>query len=229
MHIMQNARIGKNTVWYDNAEEFNELKKELYTEHRYYLELDKEDPVIIDAGAHIGLATLYFKQIYPDAKIIAIEPHPANFALLKKNIEENQLKNVELYQVALAPKSGQMGLNEPSGEREWRSGVGIIVGGWRGVQKTKPFRVKAVGIAEILGGPVDLLKMDIEGMEYEVLKAAGESLRQAKQIIVEVHPREGHRIGEIVKMLNQWRFNYETIDDKTRWGKGLTLVKAVRQ
>src|SRR5690349_947133 len=112
---MQSTRIGKNTVWYENSEEFNELKKELYTEHRYYLELDKEDPVILDMGAHIGLATLYFKQIYPEATITAFEPHPGNFAILQKNVLENQLKNVALVQAAVAPKDGQIVLHEAAG------------------------------------------------------------------------------------------------------------------
>lgn len=226
---MQSARIGKNTVWYDNAEEFNELKKELYTEHRYYLELDREDPLIIDAGAHIGLATLYFKQIYPEARMVVLEPHPKNFALLRKNIEENQLAGVTAIEAALAPKTGEIQLYEPSEEGGWRSGTGIIAGGWRGVQQSKPFQAKAKGIQELLTEPIDLLKLDIEGMEYEVLKAAGEGLKQVKQIIVEVHPREGRRIAEVEKILSAAGFKYEKILDKTRWGKGLVLVKAARK
>jgi FkbM family methyltransferase len=226
---MQSTRIGKNTVWYENSEEFNELKKELYTEHRYYLELDKEDPVILDMGAHIGLATLYFKQIYPEATITAFEPHPGNFAILQKNVLENQLNNVALVQAAVAPKDGQIVLYEAAGPGEWRSGVGIIPQGWRGVQRTQPITVQAVGVLSYLENPIDLLKMDIEGMEYEVIRTAGEKLRNVRQMIIEVHPREGHRLAEIEKTLLSTGFKLEKHEDTNRLGKGLVVVKAWRK
>lgn len=226
---MQSTRIGKNIVWYENSEEFGELKKELYTEHRYYLELDKEDPTILDLGAHIGLATLYFKQIYPDAKITAIEPYQANFLLLKRNVEDNQLSDVSLVQAAVAPKSGEIVLHAAEGIGEWMSGVGIIQSGWRGVQRTKPVKVEAVSILDYLNEPVDLLKMDIEGMEYEVIRTAADKLRNVKQMIVEVHPRKDHRIAEIEKILTMVGFKYEKTEDQNRLGKGLVVIKAWRK
>lgn len=224
---MQSTRIGKNTVWYENAEEFSELKKEIYTGHRYYLELDKEDPYILDFGAHIGLTTLYFKQIYPEARIVAIEPSPSNFALLKKNIEDNQLKNVTILQVAIAPKSDMIELQEPISDEGWRSGTGIITNGWRGVQPSKPLRVQAVSILDYLSEPVDLLKMDIEGMEYEVIRTAGQALRKAKHLILEIHPRKDHRREEIEKILTQVGYKLQIYEDKSNLGKGLITVTGV--
>lgn len=226
---MQTTRIGKNVIWYDNAEEFNELKKEIFTEHRYYLELDKEDPVILDMGAHIGLATLYIKQIYPDAHITAFEPHPDTFALLTKNIADNQLTGVTLVQAAVAPKTGTITLQEASGPGAWRSGVGIIPRGWRGVQDTQSITVPAVSVLDYLTHPVDFLKMDIEGMEYEVIKTAGERLRHVKHIVIEVHPRSDRRMAEIEKVLQSAGFVIEKEVDTDRLGKGLVLLKARRK
>lgn len=224
---MQSTRIGKNIVWYENAEEFSELKKELYTQHRYYFELDKEDPYILDIGAHIGLATLYFKQIYPEARIVAIEPQPDNFALLSQNMKENQLKGVQLVQAAVAPKTGEIVLHEPLSSQGWRSGTGIIPNGWRGVQPSKEIKVKAVSIMDYLVEPIDLLKMDIEGMEYEVIRTAGAKLHQAKRVIIEVHPRKEHRKEEIEKILLQNGFKLEFFEDKTSLGKGLVTITGV--
>jgi FkbM family methyltransferase len=45
-----------------------------------------QKPIIIDAGANIGLATLWFKAQYPEAAVIAIEPDLENFAVLKENV-----------------------------------------------------------------------------------------------------------------------------------------------
>lgn len=226
---MQSTKLGKYLVWHENSDEFYELKKEIFGENCYYVELASETPRIIDAGAHIGLTTLYFKQLYPKAQIVAIEPQSDNFALLQKNVRENQLENVELIQAALAPKAGLITLQEPYGEGIWRSGTGIILGGWRGVQKTKAVKVSAVGILELLDQPVDLLKLDVEGMEYELIRSAKAKLRNVKHLIIEVHPRRDHRQAEIEKILSELGFRFEVDIDTDRLGQGLAQISAVLQ
>ena len=99
---MQSSKVGKFKVWYDSPEEFYELKKEIFSENCYYIgDLPSDfaqgkSMKIIDLGAHIGMTTLYFKRLFPQARLTAYEPIPANFVLLKKNVEENQLGNVKL-------------------------------------------------------------------------------------------------------------------------------------
>lgn len=223
---MNSAKVGNFTVWFENAEEFAELRREIWVHHAYYID-DLESPkVIIDMGAQIGLATLYFAQMYPDSKIVAYEPDPANFALLTKNIAENNLINVELINEAVAPKSGKMNLQTPIYPDEWRSGVGVIPGGWRGVLHTRDMVVEARGIDEVLSNSVDLVKMDIEGMEYEVLDRA--SLKKVKHMIVEVHPRSGKRIHEIEKKLIASGFVLTQRKDESKWGVGLSTIVADR-
>ena len=58
---------------------------EVVLEHAYRFQLPFTPRVIIDAGANIGVASIYFANRYPEAKIFAIEPEPANYALLVKN------------------------------------------------------------------------------------------------------------------------------------------------
>ena len=53
---------------------------------------EKNDPIIIDCGANIGVSVVYFKKLFPKSKIIAFEPDPFLFKYLKKNIEKNGLK-----------------------------------------------------------------------------------------------------------------------------------------
>ena len=50
--------------------------------HEYYFHTDKENPVIIDAGANIGDSMIYFKYLYPQATIYSFEPDVATFAYL---------------------------------------------------------------------------------------------------------------------------------------------------
>ena len=229
---MQSSRLGKYTVWYENSDEFYELKKEIFSENCYYMEIDSFDdaqdkPVIVDAGAHIGMSVLYFKTMFPQARIIAFEPIPTNYELIKKNVEENQLENVELYQAVVAPKPGILRIQEPVGEGVWKSGAGIIPKGWKGIQDNKEIKVEAIGIAEILRDKIDLFKMDIEGMEYEVIRNAGPQIRNVANWMIEVHPRKDHRIEEIQKILSQNGYKLEINQDKSSLGEGLTVITAV--
>ena len=56
---METARLGNFTVSFPNSTEFHELKREIFSQHIYYLDEDLEKPYIIDVGAHIGLTVLY--------------------------------------------------------------------------------------------------------------------------------------------------------------------------
>ena len=231
---MQSSKVGKFEVFYENSDEFYELKREIFGENCYYIdpsedevEQEKDDPVIVDLGAHIGMSVLYFKMLFPKARIIAFEPVAANFEILKKNVEENQLENVEIYQLAVAPKSGKIVMHAAIDESPWLSGAGIMPKGWKGVQKTKEVAVEAVGIRDILRNRIDILKMDIEGMEYEVMRNMGNDIRLIKRMIIETHPRKGHRTEEIKKILQQNGFVLEMREDQSSLGKGLTKIYAV--
>jgi len=224
---MQSTKIGKSEIWYENSDEFYELKKEIFGENCYYIELEKEDPYIIDLGAHIGMTVVYFKTLFPQSRILAFEPIPDNFKLLQKNVEENQLSEVELVQAVVAPKSGNLRIQEPIGEGAWKSGAGIIPKGWKGIQTNREIKVEAVGIEELLREKIDLLKMDIEGMEYEIVRNMGPNIRNIANMIIEVHPRKDHRIEEIQRTLVQNGFRVEINQDKSSLGKGLTTITAV--
>lgn len=224
---MQSTKLGKYEVYYENSDEFYELKKEIFSENSYYIELEKEDPLIVDLGSHIGMTVLYFKMLFPKSRVIAYEPVPYNFEILKKNVEENQLENVELVQAVIAPKSGILRIQEPIGEGAWRSGAGIIPKGWKGIQTNQEIKVEAVGIQELLREKIDILKMDIEGMEYEVIRNMGPNIRNVKNMLIEVHPRKDHRIEEIQKILIQNGFKLEINPDTSNLGKGLTKIFAV--
>ena len=81
---------------------------DIFIRNAYFFEAKRSDPLIIDAGANIGMATLYFKFLYPKAKIIAFEPFGATFAVLMDNIELNNLKDVRLVNSALSDHAGNL-------------------------------------------------------------------------------------------------------------------------
>jgi tRNA G46 methylase TrmB len=60
--------------------------EQVFIDKEYDFLVKKQPKVIVDAGANIGLASIYFANKYPDAKIIAIEPEQSNFELFKENV-----------------------------------------------------------------------------------------------------------------------------------------------
>lgn len=98
------------TIFYANNEEYHRLKNEIFTQHTYYFETETDAPLIIDAGAHIGLASLYFKKLYPKSHLIAIEPNPNLLPILTTNFQANQITDAEILPIALIGKSKRTGV-----------------------------------------------------------------------------------------------------------------------
>ncbi len=156
---------------------------------------------IIDAGANIGLASLYFAQAFPSARILAVEPDLDNFEILVHNVRS--LKDrVECVRAAFWPVDEPLQMDrEPfRGGREWARTVRRLAepaeGG--GVV-TVPVVTPPGAVARLGGGPVDLLKMDIEGAEAEFFADVDRCrnlLTRTRAIAIEVHPEriDPHRV-----------------------------------
>lgn len=96
------------TVRYFDYRTMHLLLRVILLRNEYYFETSKANPVILDCGANIGLATLFFKWMYPHSEIHAFEPDGVTFELLKRNVEANNLHDVHLYNVALFNSSGRL-------------------------------------------------------------------------------------------------------------------------
>lgn len=136
--------------------------------------------VIVDAGANTGAASLYFTMRFPGATIIALEPEQSNFRLLCRNMEPYH--SVKCINAALWDTEGWLSLRNPSadhyayqfGENEENNVTVRCI--------TLPALMHEAG-AEI----IDILKMDIEGAEYQVLGRSHEWIRRVRMMIVELH------------------------------------------
>jgi FkbM family methyltransferase len=148
-------------------------------------------PRIIDCGAHIGIATLYFKRLYPDCKVTSIEANPENVELLKRNIALNQIDDVEVFWGALSgPDSATENINlyiDPNPVSPWSWGDTIVKDMWGNKTSRASIEVPALLLSQFIDGPVDFLKIDIEGAEAEVIQEAGSNLNSVEQIVVEFH------------------------------------------
>lgn len=221
---MQTARIGDYMVWYENAEEYRILRREIFTEHCYYMEIEGRVEKILDLGGNIGLATLYLKKLYPEARVTVVEPFAENLKLLKKNVEENQLARVEIVEGAVVGRGGEVELYADKSEGGWYSMVGIKRGGWTGKQESKKLKVISIKLGELVGEGVDLVKIDIEGAEEAVLAAEEGVLKRVGNIMLEYHPISRGGEERILEILNRRGYQVEVKEDPDKLGQGLKMI-----
>lgn len=202
------TKIHAFDVEYTNREEFKLLCDEIFNKGIYNIKLNKK-PSIIDTGAHVGLATLYFKSKYPDAHIIAFEPNPNIFPILEENMSYNGINNVELYNIALGKKEEVRTFYIDDTGNDWFSTSGFIKNSWKHIQSTVDIKVKVDKLSKYIRGSVDLLKMDIEGAEGEVLEELdhAKKLKDIRNIIIEFHPVDNKKPNSILKILKSNGFD----------------------
>ncbi|MBA2520799.1 MAG: FkbM family methyltransferase [Chloroflexia bacterium] len=213
-HLNQRATrsrvIGPYRFHYSNREEFGRIYYEVFTDSGYRFESATNSPRILDCGSHIGLSVLYFKLLYPNAKVIAFEPNPDVFPILQANILDNGLTDVELIHAAVTDQDGTVPfIVNRDGVRNWTWGGSVVPHAWHDPARNRIERVPAVRLAPYIGDGVDLLKLDIEGLETAVLTDAGAALSRVEEIILEFHgssanPRND--LNELLQVLARYGF-----------------------
>lgn len=147
----------------------------------------KPGMVIVDVGANIGYYVLMeAKAVGPKGKIYAIEPIPENVALLKKNIGANDYRNIEVFNKAVGDKnckkkifiSNQLNLSSFCENIELD-------------QSGETIEVDVVTLDSFFKNrrKPQMVRMDVEGYEYEVLKGMEKTMKESKdlQFFIEVH------------------------------------------
>ena len=197
------TKIENFEIAYFNKKELKLLEKEIFFNEIYEIELDNNTPEIIDAGAYLGLASIYFKKQYPNAKILAFEPNPNILPLLQENIAINNLKGIRIENYALGKKDSLRDFYIDSSGNNSFSTSGFIKNTWNGKQKTIPIEVRVTKLSEYINKDIDLLKMDIEGAEREVLEELRDSgkLNFIKNIIFEFHPSKKNTLDYLKSIL----------------------------
>ena len=194
------------------------LYKDIFVQRIYHFEATRSDPLILDCGSNIGMSILYFKQRYPQARIIGFEPDPDIIPFLESNISGNDLKNVQWVQAALS-RDGEKKIFYSDGV--CGSGLAETLTLERS-HAWKEYEVRCMRLRDYLAEPVDFLKMNIEGAEYEVLADSEDRLRQIREMIIEYHHLPGlpRSLHEILDLLHRQGFEYliNDFDSETNGG-----------
>ncbi|MFN8593685.1 MAG: FkbM family methyltransferase [Thermomicrobiales bacterium] len=185
-----------------NAAEFERICQDVFAGHEYAFDMRVRHPYIIDAGAHVGVATHYFKHRHPHARVLAIEANPATFSLLRRNISHNGLDDVHLRHAALAPEAGEITFyTGTDGEQSSSWGDSAIRQPWHGEEATSAVRVPAITLSSLLTERVDVLKLDIEGLETAVLAEAAPQLARVRRIVLEFHGTRANPENDIERLV----------------------------
>jgi FkbM family methyltransferase len=219
-HTPNRVRIlDMNVNYFDRGPLFT-MFIEIFMRQEYAFVARTESPLIVDAGANIGLATLFFKHRYPDARVLAFEPEPDTFAMLRRNVSGNHLSDVSLFQLALGRDIGSVRLQGSPGNL----GTTTMDGVW--VDPPTDRLVEVARLSSFIEEPVDMLKLDIEGAEQAVLEdlVAASKLHLIREMVVEYHHHlapEESSLGDLLALLDANGFGYQVAADFNEpWYRG---------
>jgi FkbM family methyltransferase len=167
-----------------------------------------ETPRILDCGANVGLASLYFKRLYPQARVTAYEADPSLFAMLDANLARNGAAEVERTHAALWTTNGTLTFQCEGSD----SGM---IGSLPGAVAGRSTAVPSLRLRDVLQqGPIDLLKLDIEGAEDAVLDDCADVLGNVRALVMDLHEFDPavRQAPRVLERLTRAGFEY-AVDD----------------
>lgn len=175
--------IQGNWMYIDDRDSLELTKRGVYEyeETQLVKKLVKNDFTVLDIGANIGYFTLILAR--QAKQVHAFEPEPRNFQILQKNVETNGLKNVTLYNAAVAETAGTCTLHLCDTNRGMHR---IYESHWcnEGTVDVQKIKIDDMNFERI-----DLVKIDVEGAELGVLKGMKQLLGKGKtMVLMEFHP-----------------------------------------
>lgn len=222
-------RIVGYTISYAALEPLRWIFEEVFLDRDYFPGPLRDSPRILDAGANIGVATLFFKQQFPLAEVVCFEPDPENFALLERNVEQNRLSGVRLYNVAVASDEGTARLHYNPELPDSRQSTSeafartVITGG-----RLASREVPSVRLETYLEQPVDLLKIDIEAGELDALRGAGDLLPNVSAVRMEYHWSPGNALDDVLRELRHAGHRYSIGKPLDSWPGSVTTIRSER-
>ena len=197
--ITRNTYINRKNFADDGMKFFHRLAKKYY-------DIDDSDGYFLDLGANIGTTCIYFKKILaPNLKILAFEPAPENFKLLRANLILNDVDNAVVENYGLGDEETEMTMNIAP----WNPAANRL---FSDLNKTYSQTVKIIPLdkyfAEKNISPKDVkyIWLDTEGFEAQVLLGAKNILTEnPAPIFMEFNPRAWQETNYYDKMIDFFR------------------------
>lgn len=159
---------------------------EIFMDEAYAVDVPAREAVdtVVDLGANIGLTTLYFSQLFPNARFVCVEPDPSNLVVLKRNLAALGDRAVVV--------EGAVGARDGTGQlastgMSYASRVTDDPGG-----DSAGTPVPVVSMEQLMArhglDRVDVLKVDIEGAEKALFAGGPDWLDRVDLVLAELHP-----------------------------------------
>jgi FkbM family methyltransferase len=185
------------------------LCKDIFARRIYHFAASRADPYVIDCGSNIGMSILYFKHVYPRARVVGFEPDPVVFPFLQSNVATNALDSVTLVQAAVGNQEGALSFHSDGKYASYLAQPDSVPPvGWQ------MYTVPCVRLRDYLTEPVDFLKMNIEGSEWETLADCVGRLGYVREMAIEYHhlPGLARSLPRILDLLQAEGFEYLIYD-----------------
>mmetsp|Transcript_4941 Transcript_4941/g.15011 ORF Transcript_4941/g.15011 Transcript_4941/m.15011 type:complete len:307 (+) Transcript_4941:91-1011(+) len=225
--------------------------RQSYLQHGVTLN-SKGSPVVIDAGANIGLFGLFCMKLNPRTRVVACEPSPSLFPILQRNVAAHD--SVKCVRLALGAKYATARIHcfsdapaesstRPAEREQQRRRVAAA--GASGISShlhaiafnsshaptSAPHHVAVCDVRTVSWlmreealPVIDLLKVDVEGDELEVIRGIlASDWSRIKQVVAEVHDVNG-RLDRIVKLLRRHRMTVVAVRQSGGLFEGYQMV-----
>lgn len=208
---------GPYTVRINDGPNFFMQYKDIFVNRIYHFDTESAAPTILDCGGNIGMSVLYYKQIYPAARITTFEPDPVVYGYLQDNMARHGMDDVRLIQAAVCGREGSLTFHSDGKYASNLAPTGAVLEeGWTERE------VPCVRLANYLTTTIDFLKINIEGAEWEALADSGPLLRCVNEMVIEYHHLPGlpRTLHSILDLLDRQGFEYliNDFDSETNGG-----------
>jgi len=201
-------RMMEYNLRYSDLLSFCPQWQDIFVKRTLAFESAGTSPRILDCGANVGLASLFFHRLYPAARITAFEADPALFEILDANLKANGAAAVETRHAAIWTSTGTLTFQCEGGDSGM---IESLPGAVAGVSTTVP----SLRLRDLLEeGPVDLLKLDVEGAEDLVLADCEPALHHVKALVMDLHEFDAaaRQAPRVLERLTRAGFTY-AVDD----------------
>jgi FkbM family methyltransferase len=205
-------------IFSDSRTPLHELFKEVYRTNAYTqpdIPQIGENGVVVDLGANIGMFSLFAAKLSPSVQVYAFEPAPETFDLLRKNVLANKLSNVQCHQCAVSSKTGKQTLYLDVGSTADTTVASRI----KEPASVRTQEVDCISLDELFArcgiSRCNLMKVDVEGAEFEIFEAASlQTLAKIDAIAMEYHEHEDRRHHELSDLLKAHGYCVRVSEDR---------------
>jgi FkbM family methyltransferase len=195
--------VGGANILLPNHSSSQYILTEIFVTEVYEMKRTLQHPIsILDLGANVGLSSLFFLERYAVKEIVCLEPDADNFKRLQHNLQDKKIK-LHLHNAAVGLQTTTeysiSAGNDPVRKKMIKSAQGVAM----------PF----IGFDSLLQQNFDLIKIDIEGAEWELIERLNETrqITKASYWMMELHDVKAHQetLNQLMKLCDEEHYKYE--------------------